>query len=135
TRLTDPSDLYNAATRLGKDSHVDDTTTAEGDTVPSDQESGGAKDDLSPFEILDTASEHELVEAFERHLTAITGRPGGVPEVWEQVARHTGSHCLKTTDPKIGGDDTDGWIFSPDEGCAASTAKRRTYAFNGALNR
>jgi hypothetical protein len=114
---------------------VDDATTAEGDAAPPEQESGGPDDDLSPFEILDAASERELAETFERYLAAITGRPGGAPELWERVARHTGSHCLKTTDPKIGEDDTDGWIFSPDEGCAASTARRRTYAFNGAWNR
>jgi hypothetical protein len=113
---------------------MDGISTIERDNASPDQESSGTVDD--PLHTLDAASEDELAEVFDRALAAISGgRAGGAIELWERVARHTGSHCLKTTDPKIGEDDTDGWIFTPDDGCAVSTAQRRTYAFNGAWNR
>lgn len=90
---------------------------------------------LSPFDVIEIAG-GAIRDAIEQLAVAVGVSPTGTdPEGWRATARNTGSHTLKIADSKIGGKNTDVWIFDPDPGCAPTTRTLRTYAYDGKYSR
>lgn len=104
-----------------------EATSANGDAAE--------KAGLSPFDIV-TVFDGTILSAI-KHLAAAVGvSPTGTdPEGWRATARNTGTHTLKMADSKIGGKNTDVWIFDPDPDCAPTTRTLRTYAYDGKYSR
>ena len=101
----------------------------------SANEDTGEKAGLSPFDTV-TVFDGTILSAI-KHLAAAVGvSPTGTdPEGWRATARNTGTHTLKMADSKIGGKNTDVWIFDADPDCAPTTRTLRTYAYDGKFSR
>lgn len=92
------------------------------------------KTGLSPFDIVIADG---TIRSVIEHLAAAVGvSPTGTdPEGWRATARNTGTHTLKMSDSKIGGKNTDVWIFDADPECAKTTRSLRSYAYDGKYSR